>query len=185
MKDEPHIYGDDCLACFPAGKTPKYVWVRFILLASCVPDLDPPCAAPPNDRVFKLTQDDSVPCFWRYLSDDWIIWYYTTFGSPPKTRLDLWDTLGRVHFLALEDACAPEGTVFNNTVLCSMFGACTHEGIATVTWTQEATNLMAAINMQRGDDVFMELHPLVDGNKIYKFCRLRDATNIAIELEPD
>ncbi|GAH76571.1 unnamed protein product, partial [marine sediment metagenome] len=33
-------------------------------------------------------------------------------------------------------------------------------------------------------DLFMELRPLPDGKLVYKFCRLRDATNIKILFEP-
>lgn len=34
--------------------------------------------------------------------------------------------------------------------------------------------------MEIANDLFMEMRPLEDGNRVYKFCKLEDATNIAI-----
>ncbi len=184
MPDVPHIYGDDCLIGFPEGETPKYMYVRFSMLVKCPDPPDQPFTTPPNDRMFKLTQDLVKPCEWRYEGTGWIVgfWYVTPgpdfivfLEHVPDYRFYFW---GRI---------APpvdEGEVYNNELVgCAPLQGATG-GIAAVTWTQEATNLLKSINMQRADDLFMEMRPLVDGNKVYKFCRLQDATNIAIEFEP-
>lgn len=181
MPPVPHIYGDDCYYGFPEGKTPKYVYARFSNIVKCpMGEL-----SPPNDRMFKLTQTDRNPCLWEYYTPPW----HATFGykrppdqsflflyGPPK----LW-----IYFMAREYIKPDEGTVYNSlNVLCEVeiLGI---GGIATVTWIHEATALLEAINMRRADDLFMEMRPLVDGNKVYKFCRLKDATNIKIEFEPN
>ena len=185
MKDEPHIWGPDCAIGFPADETPMYIYVRFSGIIKC-PDQPPVFfETPPNDRTFKLTQDEILACVWNVTTGGWRVIFEMQF-DPPNAHLNLLHLpSGQVFFLDTTDTPVDEGTVYNNNQRDCDFFKSAHGGIATVTWTQEATNLMAAINMQRGNDVFMELHPLVDGNKIYKFCRLKDATNIKIELEPD
>lgn len=185
MKDEPHVYGNDCLIGFPGGETPMYIWVRFSSIVVC--DYWPPetYGTPPNGRVFKLTQDATYACLWEYAGAEWHVILDLQF-DPPNANLWLeYVPDGWPYFLDTVDTPLDEGTVYNNHLdnCAGPTGAIT--GIATVTWTQEATNLLEALNMQRAYDLFMELHPLIDGNKVYKFCRLGDATNIAIEFEPD
>lgn len=184
MRDEPHVYGDNCLLGFPAGKTPKYVYVRFSKIVKCP---DPPWRSyftPPNDRVFKLTQIEDDACFWHYQEDKWIIWF-RLMAPPAASFMYLIDTHDNsAYFQDAIDFPLQEGTVYHNEITaCTPFTGAAG-GFAAVTWTQEATNLLESINMQRANDLFMEMRPLCDGNKIYKFCRLKDATNIAIEFEP-
>lgn len=50
-------YGDDCIHCWPAGKTPLYVFVRFWDIETC-----PGCPTPPNGYTFVCKQDPVVPC---------------------------------------------------------------------------------------------------------------------------
>jgi len=185
MKDEPHIYGDDCLLAFPEDKTPKYLYARFSKIVQC-PDLPPGKAfIPPNDKTFKLTQDESVPCKWVYERSPWYV-RLDVFSGPVRAVLYIRNMLsGTCFFSADEAGKLEEGTIYNSDCfMCTplIWGT---GGIATVTWTQEATDLLKAINLERADDLFMELRPLADGNKVYKFCKLKDATNIAIEFEPD
>ncbi len=185
MSDVPHVYGDDCLLGFPAGKTPKYVYARFLEIIKC-PDIPPIFyEQPPNDRVFKLTQDLVSPCHWGYHIPPWGI-DFQIHPAPTGTFLALFQyPPPGAFFYDSYVGPADEGYVFTNDLLeCIPWNGGTG-GIATVTWTQEATNLLKLINMQRADDLFMEMRPLVDGNKVYKFCKLKDATNIAIEFEPD
>lgn len=181
----PHIYGDDCLLCFDADKTPKYVFARFSEIEKCVigdPDV---CVIPPNDRLFKLTQVEGTPCRWTYDEEDWFITYWKGGGIGGEDELHLLSGGGLGYFRGVDAQCSPEGTVFHNTWPPCNGMFCGHGGMGVVTWTQQATELLAAINMERSDNLFLELFPLIDGNLIYKFCRLQDATNIAIEFEPD
>lgn len=185
MPDVPHIYGNNCLLGFPEGKTPKYMYARFSGMAYR-PEWKPVrWHIPPNDRTFKLEQIEEDHCWWQYLSDDWLIQFIIIAG-PLRIEFFLLNNLDRSWYFAENpEGHIDEGTVYNNDDALYKPEYQSTDGIATVTWTQEATNLLKSINMQRADDLFMELRPLVDGNKVYKFCRLRDATNIAIEFEPD
>lgn len=185
MKDVPHIYGDDCLIGFPPDKTPKYMWARFSGIIKCSSDPGSPWLTPPNDRVFKLEQSDIFPCRWECFTGSWAVVFYLP-GTDPWGWLSLWQTPANAHFFTdTLDGPLDEGAVYHNREICGIGFAVAHNGIATVTWTREATNLLEALNIQRGNDLFMEMRPLADGNKVYKFCRLKDATNIAIQFEPD
>lgn len=181
MSDTPHVYGDDCLAVFERGKTPKYVYVRFSGIVTC------PGSAPiaPNDRVFKLTQDPENPCAWYYYIAPWYVYFWYVLW-PDLTQIGLLEFVGAWEYFDRQEAGhANEGYVFGNDLAECYVGRGGSKGIAVVTWTQQATALLEAINMQRADDLFMEMRPLADGNLIYKFCRKWDATNIAIKYKPD
>jgi len=185
MSDEPHIYGDDCLRGWEEGKTPKYLYVRFSKIVRCNDDPAPDWLIPPNDRMFKLTQSDRWSCLWEITTNGWHILFDLQF-DPPNAILWLEHVPdGLVYFYDVVGTPIDEGFVYTNRNPGCVFFGPTEGGIATVTWTQEATDLLEALNIQRADDLFMEMRPLVDGNKVYKFCRLRDATNISIEFEPD
>ena len=184
MPDEPIEYGTDCLACFPADKTPKFVYVRFALVEICPGILDPNCITPPNDRLFKLAQVNGYPCQFRYDTDPWHIFWTFSAGSPAKSSIHLRDWSDAVYFAALPDACLPEGTVIHNDLVGCVLHDCARAGIAVVTWTPQATALLEAINMAKGERLFMELFPLDNGKLVYKFCRLKESTNIKILFEP-
>lgn len=184
MADKPIVYGDDCLAAFDAGKTPKYLYARFSQIVQC-PDLPPgPNFIPPNDRVFKLTQDEGVPCRWAYESSPWYV-EFDVYSGPVRTVLYIRNMLsGTWYFSANETGPPDEGIVYNNTYFTCTTLVWGTGGIATVTWTPQATDLLASLNMAKANDLFMELFPRDDGKLVYKFCRLQDATNVKILFEP-
>lgn len=179
-KDEI-VYGDDCVGCFPAGKTPKYVYVRLSLVEKC-PD---PRLVPPNDRVFKLTQDAYNPCDWFYQGSTWRVEFQCA-PDPAFVWLSVMDPETGVAYFEETPAGLPDEshTYHNRTPACDDFHGATG-GTATVTWQLETIKILKLLNMKGMSDIFMEMRPLVDGNRVYKFCRLQDATNIAIEYEPE
>ncbi len=179
------VYGNDCDICFDPGKTPKYVYARFSGIEICTGAGFEKCHVPPNDRTFKLTQVDGTPCSWYYLSDLWNIYYSAWKVADEKCRLKIEDDLSLGVFEQTISACPQEGTVFYNTLGCVPDSSCGHGGIGIVTWRLETLALMKALNIEPRSDLFMEMRPLVDGNKVYKYCKLKDGTNIAIEFESD
>lgn len=184
MPDVPHVYGVDCLAGWDAGETPMYLYARFSLIIQCPQWNGPEHTTPPNDRMFKMEQVDGIPCRWEYFGTKWFI--QLTVAVDPL-RVDFFlvnNDDGATYFGDSPLGHIVEGYVYHNDItFCEPFygGA---EGIAVVTWTHQATELLEAINMQRGNDLFMELFPLPDGKLVYKFCNLRDTTNIKILFEP-
>lgn len=184
MADEPIDYGNDCGACFAAGKTPEFVYARFSLVKICDPHTPPVCKVPPNDRVFKLTQDPLDHCSWVYNQSGWIVLFHVNWGVPAKSFLTLQDSIGNLYFYNVTDSCVPEGYVFHN-----VYGACgplecAYGGLGVVTWTPQATAILEALNIEKSDSLFMELRPLDNGNLVYKFTRIQDAINIKIKFEP-
>ena len=175
------VYGNDCLAVFPAGKTPMYVYARFSKIVTCPGAL----FTAPNDRVFKLTQVEDHPCWWSYIQPEaWVV-TFRFLPAPLESRLILSAPPSFLFFNGTEDYYVEEGHIFHSThELCAgwVHGI---EGIATVTWGLETMKLMELLNIKAANDLFMEMHPTENGSKVYKYCKLKDATNIAIEFEPD
>lgn len=179
-KDEI-IYGRDCGAGFAAGKTPKYVYGRFSNIIRCPLAVKPP----PNDRVFKLTQHDTASCRWVYYGTGWFcgLQSFTPFAD---YSIDLATSPeGMGYFNAVHAMPFEEGLVFANTIQDCVGVHMGHHGICIVTWRLESIKLLDDLNIDTESDLFMEMRPLADGSRVYKYCRLQDATNIAIKYEPD
>ncbi|MBA7570220.1 hypothetical protein ES708_11968 [subsurface metagenome] len=175
------VYGDDCLIGFDPGKTPKCVYARFSKMVKC-PDVT---YAPPNDRVFKLTQAVANPCLWVYYAGGWLI-NFTIVDAPLRTNIFLYNDFEELdYFSDTPEGPVEEGYVYHNDLeACNAIHAA-HHGIAVVTWRLETIALMKVLNIEPAYDLFMEMRPLDDGNKVYKYCKLKDGTNIAIEFESD
>lgn len=179
------VYGDYCGFISPPEKTPKYIYVRFSNVVKCTyyPGIE--LETPPNDRVFKLTQDTDYACWWVGDIADWHLVVDLQF-NPGKVII--WLTYlptARVYFYSLTDSPLKESYVYHNIYDDCPGGDVAVGGFAVITWRLECLALMKALNIKTEKDLFMELHPLCDGNLVFKFCRLKDATNIAIKLEPD
>lgn len=172
------------MRAFDAGEAPKYLYARFSELIKC-PDIPPRFyKIPPNDRVFKLTQSDINPCLWRYEDDTWIT-YVIVLPPPGKAEFHLIDKpLNYAYFIKTIEIPLEEGEVHHNEARACIWNAA-HLGTGVVTWRLESIKILADLNIETANDLFMEMRPLVDGNKVYKYCRLQDATNIAIEYESD
>lgn len=76
----PDPYGNDCLQCYDAGKTPQILYAIFKGIA--IGDLwDDDWPGPPN-HVFQIIQDGVDNCKWSYVGDVWTIEYDATFVGP-------------------------------------------------------------------------------------------------------
>ena len=184
MPDEPIDYGTNCLHCFDADKTPESIYARFSGIEICPGDLDPTCKIPPNDRAFKLTQLNGYPCRYLYQQSGWVVSCGLWQSPPGQGWLNLQDNDWNYYFQAMFTVCPDEGIVLANDMVGCVPHDCVRGGIGVITWTPQATALLAAINLAKDKDLFMELFPREDGKLVYKFCRLKDATNIKILFEP-
>lgn len=184
MRDVPIVYGNDCLRGWDAGKTPKYIYLRFSLIVKC-PDWDEVVyQIPPNDRVFKLTQDETHSCLWEVTTTGWHVILDLQFDYPNTIVWLEYMPTGGVYFFDVVPLPFDEGVVYHNKNLDCEQGRPSYSGIAVLTYTPQATDLLKAINITKGDDLFMELFPLDDGKLVYKFCRIAESTNIKILFEP-
>lgn len=184
QNDDEIVYGDNCNLGFYPGKTPKYLYVRFSKMVKC-PDWDTKVySTPPNDRVFKLTQHDGIPCWWDIETANWFIHFNLGVTWPGITLnlVHLWDEA--TYFKSLINYPLQEGHVYPNDIEeCNhVYGA--HGGIAVVTWKLESLKVMGLLNIKTQNDLFMEMRPKDNGARVYKYCKLKDATNIAIKYKP-
>lgn len=184
MPDIPIVYGADCLQCWDPAKTPKYVYARFSLVKRRTDQVPDVCITPANDRMFKLTQDPMEPCAWFYDQSGWTVRFDLVMQGVGKTWLYLDDTIGNHYYSSITDTDCEEGKVLHNDFDGTELFLCGYNGIACVTWTPQATDILKSINMEKAANLFMELRPLANGKLVYKFCKLQDATNIKILFEP-
>jgi len=184
MPDKPIVYGDDCLLGWAAGKTPKFIYIRFSKVDKC-PDTPPTFyAVPPNDHAFTLEQLVGHPCNWKYTGTNWqVIFAVTAPGPRIGIRLEHFPD-GIVYFESSPVIGVDEGTVYTNRlIICGPIQG-GFSGIACPTWTPQATQLLEDLVITKGEDLFMELFPLEDGKLVYKFCKVKDGINIKILYEP-
>lgn len=179
MPDEPIEYGDQDCTIWDPDETPKYLYIRFSLIEKC------PAAAemPPNDRCFKLTQVIDHPCYYRFDDATWGIGVDLN-AAPDPTDILLMDKAGpEAYFSEDHPQVIVEGRVYHNDYAACPLGRGGKNGICVITWSPQATKLLEDIVIGKGDDLFMELRPLANGNLVYKFCRIAESTNIKILFE--
>lgn len=180
MPDIDIEYGDDCFAIFPANLTPKFLYVRFSEVVACPGQPGPP----PNQRLLKLEQKPLAACAYSWEDSNWVCSCdlnavgFTTqillFNKP--------DTF--LYFTARVAAPITEGQVFANESLGCPAGRGGKDGICVVTWSPQATALLAGVVIEKSADLFMEIFPKPNGDLVYKFCRTRDSTNIKFLYKP-
>lgn len=72
----------DCLACYPAGKTPGRFYATFAEIKAGWA-WDPTWDPPPN-RTFEILQVPHLHnCVWEYIGLNWGCSYTTTLAGPP------------------------------------------------------------------------------------------------------
>ncbi len=184
-------YGNDCLLGYNLaaplwllGETPKYVYVRFSQIKKC--DI-PFCAAAPspaNDRVFKLTQDPDHPCQWTY-TNEWMVDWWLHSVPPTYAYFELYHYPSAArYFYDFYNANDRDPRFTHNISSCEEIYTCGYGGIAAVTWKLESLKVMELLNIKTQNDLFMEMRPLDDGSKVYKYCKLSQATNIKVLYAP-
>ncbi len=177
------VYGEDCLAGFDAGKTPKYVYARFADVVKCTIGVVPEPPIPPNDKAFKLTQTEGNACLWTYFSDVWNIWF-EVLADPLRTTLALYfSDYIYFYFGDLADVPPEEGFIYANDIDTCDTGAGAKDGIAVVTWRLLSLTVLGLINIETANDLFLELFPVVGDHLIFKYCKLQDGTNVKILYE--
>ncbi len=185
-------YGNDChlgenLAAplWLPGETPKYIYMRLSNIKKCD---TPECvnvASPPNDRVFKLTQDEYDPCKWAY-TNAWMVTWLLHSVPPTYAEFEVYHyPSSRYYFYDFYNANDRDPRFTANGWDCGVYRMCGYEGIARVTWKLESLKLMELLNIKPQNDLFMEMRPKDDGSRVYKYCKLSQGTNIAIAYDPD
>lgn len=173
-------FGNDCIACWDAGETPKFVYVMF----DGVLKGDPPDSVQvPNGHLFKLEQDPASPCHWHYqeTGPTWkvSVWRSAITGNWFVT-LDYW--LVGSHFHGSIDDCPAEQAIFENTYWNKLIRK-GYDGVASILWMDEALDLVEALNMPI-EGTMMEYFLIDELVPVYKFCNVRYGINQCVELEP-
>ncbi|GAI49491.1 unnamed protein product, partial [marine sediment metagenome] len=108
-------YGNDC-GCFSAGKTPKYVYVKFLDLIDCQNPPPFPSFPPPNGITIRLIQDPIAACLYEISRGEFNIRFYMQNPPPAEGTLFMNDSNGWILFQCGPEACPNDGIVLDNII---------------------------------------------------------------------
>ncbi len=176
-------YGNDCLICtglFPAGKTPKYIYIVFEGIEKC----EGAFHDPPNGQKFVLEQHPLDHCTW-YNSSHPSIYIIVSFT-------ELW-TLVEANFLdppdeffnSLETASPCVKESISNATDCE--GWSYFNGTAKLFWEADGIPYQIAVTMgfTNQSEVLSDRLECGIDHEVIKLCRRCDKTNclFLVDLE--
>lgn len=179
IRTGPVEYGDDCLACYPADKTPLKLWAS---VTGIMPgELEPVGGWHCPNGLYLLTQSDVRACTWKSLS--WPEVCSLILDSPWAT-FGLQDKNGRQAFYKQYfEAC-----VFDFPNAMDIWDDNYYYGggvsIRPVS-SDESTDIisvMELLNIEPGSKALAEFFPVSDSETVYKYCRKSGKTNIKIKF---
>lgn len=175
----PVEYGDDCLACYPAGKTPLKIWASVTGIKPG--ELEPVGGWHCPNGFFLLTQDEILPCKWS--CESWPEICQLTLDTPWAT-FGLQDKNGQQAFYKQYfQACAWD---FENAIdiwddnfyyggNCSLKACLDDEDT-------DLISVMKLLNIEPSAKLLCEFFPISDSQGIFKYCRKSDKTNISVKF---
>jgi hypothetical protein len=176
-------YGFDCTACafcFPPGKTPKYIVVKFMAISKCY---EHPGPDPPNGVDFFLTQKSiSDPCKWsNYFHGEspiWDVYYYAGYGNDDPSVLGMGYTPGPtpVFNAYIGDAC---GTIFPyNFIECPDYPYGDGSGEVSFLADPIPVDLTETKALHPGESNLYEKTPTIENLADYRIANKQDKTNV-------
>lgn len=103
-----------CEACFAPGQTPLYYTLTFAGVLLCGGRAWP--GGTTLNQKWHLTQYDPevLPCYWRYLGEDWLIYIQFNVGDPLRTWVRAYQPPGNFYFtFYIEEACYLDGVAYS------------------------------------------------------------------------
>jgi len=172
-------YGDDCLACYDADKTPKYIYASFEGIDLC-PGQPGGFTGSPN-KTFKLTQDPLNACMW--VQGDITKWHciYTAKNNGNSVLYLAWTFW--IYFAANQVGhCL---TTFTNTAWCGGPQFMGTNGIGLISCFPSPSdpaveNIMDLMGIPKIDGVRFEIHAIDIGTRFITFGSLRDSISIIV-----
>lgn len=175
MPDETE-FGDDCLACWPAGKTPRYVKL-FLAGIQRGDDWVPANGQPPNG-YWDLEQSDVDPCNFFNMHEG-----FPAIAWRPSAFLEQLNVVAEgpasAFWARLQPGCrrwyfplaqGPEHTHF--------WG-----GTAFFSTPQILSDVIESVTPLFDPDPRMECFPMEDEKVAVRYAGKRDATNVMIKLD--
>jgi hypothetical protein len=176
-------YGTDCTYCtpphgslWPVGQTPLHIYAFVAGILRC------PLGTyqPPNNHIFKLTQEEFEPCSWRWTGPKWHVHYTPATGIGLGSHFDLADHNGKLHFWHDGNNCPPENSVFLNDLLDCLGSQHARLGFVIIFWTDAALKIAEALNFSFDENLFLEQFSTGSDPIVLKFCQVPTSTNVKI-----
>lgn len=177
---EPNPDGDNCAHWDPPADTPLHIWAMFWDVQKG--DLFG-AFEPPNGHIFKLTQDEFLPCLWRYDCGGFG-WQVLFWIDPAQTSIDLVDCVHpNAHYFGRTLDISPpmEYCTFSNVYL-NEFGNWGFGGWAMIWWGDLVNWLVAEMGLDSADDLMLETLPIDISNMVLKLCSKSMNTNISFKF---
>lgn len=177
-------YGDDCLHCWPAGKTPNYVFIRFWDITPC-----PGIPAPPNGYCFVCKQDPLKPCRFFGTLDfngltwlaQWVSWAWPGVDPISEIQLNAQDVLFSASFYEEGIPCQQDYAV--NFCTCPGWGGTGGHAHVTVYVDPIIIALTSEYHFVTTPGVLYEFDDCGMDHRWYRLCHKIDHTNIMILLD--
>ena len=177
-------YGNDCLLCFPADKTPKHIMASFSGITDCFPN--DPVGHGPIPEIVVMEQDAINPCLWTgIVPPGWKIQYSIDLNSPA-----LYIFYGTLHYFHGTSGITCK-TTFTNDLTCLPGFRHGTGGWGALTWLPETEGgpsievLLEKIALPIRKNTLFEFWPAPADKTVVKFCEPKDRTRIHIKLDPD
>lgn len=173
------LYGDDCLACYDADKTPLRLWAS---VTGILPgELEPPNGWHCPNGMYLLTQHPVGPCAWHCNSWPEVC---SLILNTPWATFGLQDKFGQQAFYKQYfEAC-----VWNYDNAIDIWDDNFYYGGSVsvkACLDDSPSNLIAAmklLNIEPSPKTFAEFFPIGADSSVFKYCRKSDSTNISFKL---
>lgn len=174
------LSGNDCLACWSTGNTPKklYLSVQGLSVNASTPVGAP---GPPNG-IWLLEQHISQACYWVF-SDS--IFDFSLYMGALVSNLNI-TFAGGIAFWSLNDGtCAQFFSNLGQPEGAYAGGYATSSPRPDYSDRPSLKGVMELMNIKPGRKMFAEIFPKSDGKSVFKFNDKRDKTNIKFLIDPD
>lgn len=174
--------GVNCINWDPPGETPEFLYVYFWEVKKG----DIPIALePPNNHIFKLTQNPAQPCIWTFLDLAWG-WYIQVGLAALTSWLWLAETGGAGRWV-FADSVGPSPIVplgsYTNWYQDPV-GNWGYEGYGTIFLMQTIGMIADDFGLSDMDQLKLEMFGVGEPVRTAKYCSRRDRTNVKIQFEP-
>jgi len=171
--------GDDCLACWPAGKTPNYAFIRFWDIEAC-----PGFGDPPNGYCFVSKQDPVFPCLFvgelHFAGYLWRATYLATFST---VQLVTW-TPGLLNYFYAEEIPCSQSFPTNLNV-CPFFAGESGHCHVTVIIDPIIIALTSGYHFATIPGILYDNFDVGMDHAIYRIAHTNDKTNVMIYLDKE
>jgi len=174
----PPQFGDNCLQCYPLGRTPKLL--KVFIGGMQIGELWYPELGMPRNEYVDLLQDPDWPCWWHTPLGVYPVFHYRTGALSSSFRIEIY--IATYMFNSVWSPPCSRG--FRNEI-DQYQGTYFYGGWAAIRFSQEMADLIGKVTPLVDPDPRMDLFPVDDEKVVVRYAGTKDATNIKIKFDTD